>query len=421
MGFIGTGQSDVVVYLTPLGAEYLAGRKKSATDLAIKYFTMGDSDSNYLVKKRLQSSYVPDLTGEDSFCLKIAYDTFKYFIYNDDKQQGPVIINAYYNVEKSVTVTRNNCSPGATPTSVVYKVPAHKYSSTISQQDADQKALDDIAANSQNFANQNGVCNGEIFYNIEVSETFQRSNCGVGYIGDTGLFKIEAGTFTSTISQEDADQKALNALNIGGQAWVDNSVNGVKCNLESFLPKWEIKTEDSYCEMKFTADEVGILVVDLYGPSDGIVAGRINTPGVDITNMAYTGNNFVAPTDSPENAWMLASDMGGGSVTWRFEFNVAKLMTIYPNINSFKMEILGRNSSPMDVAGAYSIKGADQGKMIMIGSPGSYMPSNQNTNNLGLVNTNFSFQGGANGQYTSNMPVIKTFIYDKVTKTITVS
>jgi len=72
MGFITTGQTDIVVYLTPVGAEYLAGKKKSKTDLGIKYFTLGDSDTNYLVLKKLNKGYVPDATGEDSSCLKIA-------------------------------------------------------------------------------------------------------------------------------------------------------------------------------------------------------------------------------------------------------------------------------------------------------------------------------------------------------------
>lgn len=72
MGFIVTGQTETVVYLTHIGAEYLAGKKTSPKDLIIKYFSLGDSDANYLVDERLNADYVPDLTGRDaSCCLKL--------------------------------------------------------------------------------------------------------------------------------------------------------------------------------------------------------------------------------------------------------------------------------------------------------------------------------------------------------------
>lgn len=71
MGFISSGEtSDVVIYFTPKAMEYLAGRKNSATDLSIKYFSMGDSDTNYLLSKKLSKGYIPDLSGENTNCLK---------------------------------------------------------------------------------------------------------------------------------------------------------------------------------------------------------------------------------------------------------------------------------------------------------------------------------------------------------------
>jgi hypothetical protein len=46
----------------------------------------------------------------------------------------------YYNVVQSKSFTRNNCGSGFVGSSVVYTVPAAKYSSTVSQSDADSKA-----------------------------------------------------------------------------------------------------------------------------------------------------------------------------------------------------------------------------------------------------------------------------------------
>jgi hypothetical protein len=76
---------------------------------------------------------------------------FKYNYHHD-----PSLI--FYNEEKSKTFTRTNCSSGSQPGIYNYIVPASTYSSTISKLDADQKALDDIALNGQNFTNQNASC-----------------------------------------------------------------------------------------------------------------------------------------------------------------------------------------------------------------------------------------------------------------------
>lgn len=66
--------------------------------------------------------------------------------------------NLWYNAEQSQTFTRNNCAVGEIPSSVPYTIPARTYSSNVSQQDANNQALADIAANGQNYANANGTC-----------------------------------------------------------------------------------------------------------------------------------------------------------------------------------------------------------------------------------------------------------------------
>ncbi len=84
MGYISTGQTDgMVIYFTPKAIEYLMGKKTSKTDLSIKYFSLGDSDANYLINKRLQTGYVSDLSGEDTVCLKnVAVDFDNRTLYN---------------------------------------------------------------------------------------------------------------------------------------------------------------------------------------------------------------------------------------------------------------------------------------------------------------------------------------------------
>ncbi|HFK5571310.1 hypothetical protein BAX97_06920 [Elizabethkingia meningoseptica] len=60
---------------------------------------------------------------------------------------------------QSQVFTRNNCPVDAVPGTYNYTVPAGKYFSTISQIDADKKALEEISTNGQNVANIYALCN----------------------------------------------------------------------------------------------------------------------------------------------------------------------------------------------------------------------------------------------------------------------
>jgi len=64
----------------------------------------------------------------------------------------------YYNNEKSKSFTTTNCGPGTLPASGIYTVPTAKYSSSISQADADQKAQNDINTNGQSYINSTVNC-----------------------------------------------------------------------------------------------------------------------------------------------------------------------------------------------------------------------------------------------------------------------
>lgn len=90
----------------------------------------------------------------------------------------------YYSSAKSQSYTKNNCGTGTYPSvPVTYTVPAGKYSSLISQADADQKATDDVTLNAQNYANGNGnctyVCSITPSYNADIYySSFQENSPG---------------------------------------------------------------------------------------------------------------------------------------------------------------------------------------------------------------------------------------------------
>lgn len=86
---------------------------------------------------------------------------------------------AYSNMAISKTYTKNNCPSGQRGTNVIYSIPAGKYTSLISQDDADQKALNDLQQNGQNYANQNGSCENLMSMLVLANNTSYNSDISI--------------------------------------------------------------------------------------------------------------------------------------------------------------------------------------------------------------------------------------------------
>jgi 20S proteasome alpha/beta subunit len=144
----------------------------------------------------------------------------KKICYNYAGQPEDCGLIVYSNVAKSGNFTRNNCGTNGTGGTVTYTVAAGIYTSTISQADADQKAVDAVNAGGQAYANANGGCT---WVNQAQSGNFTRNNCGTNGTGSTVTYNVAAGLYNSTISLADANQKAVNAVNAGGQAYANTN------------------------------------------------------------------------------------------------------------------------------------------------------------------------------------------------------
>lgn len=143
-----------------------------------------------------------------------------------------------YNKEISQVFTKNDCGSGYIGTEVIYTVPANTYSAT-SQELANQKAQDEINANGQAYANTHGTC-VIICYNIEMSKTFTKEGCGFGYEASQVPYVVPAGRYSSTISQADANNKALNEIHQNGQ---QNANNIGSCTL---IPAVSVYINDTH-------------------------------------------------------------------------------------------------------------------------------------------------------------------------------
>ncbi len=187
--------------------------------------------------------YEYDELGRLRFIKDDNRNVVKMYEYNTMKRQiGCETI--YYNKAISEVFIRN-CGPGYQGGEYTYTVPANKYSSTIGQWVVDMLAQKELDQSGQAFADADvhTPCY-PIFLNVEKSKTFTRQ-CEDGYAGSTINYIVPAGTYSSIISQEDADQKALDDIYANGQAKVNKEGT---CTLTT-VPDW-ILTGQEECRLQ---------------------------------------------------------------------------------------------------------------------------------------------------------------------------
>ncbi|MGX5816617.1 DUF5977 domain-containing protein [Chitinophaga lutea] len=120
----------------------------------------------------------------------------------------------YKNVEATRQFVKNDCEPGGEGQPYTYVVPAGAYESLESQADANAMAEAEIDDWGQIYANSFALCR---FVNAEKSQAFLRQDCAPGSTAVPYVYTVEAGTFESFSSQEDADNQALADIALNGQ------------------------------------------------------------------------------------------------------------------------------------------------------------------------------------------------------------
>lgn len=143
----------------------------------------------------------------------------KQYAYNYSRPVGESSAVIYFNTVKSQSFTKTNCTSG-TPSAVIYTVPAEKYTSYVSQADADGKASADITANGPANANIFGLCS---FYNIAKSKSFIKKDCAIGATASSVVYAVPAGKYVSNLSQADADNHAQLDIDSLGQTYANTN------------------------------------------------------------------------------------------------------------------------------------------------------------------------------------------------------
>lgn len=178
----------------------------------------------------------------------------------------------WYNDRKSKMFQKTDCEVTEVGSMVEYVVEAGRFSSSVSKEDANQKALDALEAEGPGYANEHGTCETNLWYNVEKSKVFYKNDCEDGFIGAPYTYTVGAGKYTSDVSQEDADKKALDDIEKNGQEQAN--LNG-ECieDPNYFIGKASARVQKNDCDAESqTGSFVDLTEKDLAGYPDAFVS-----------------------------------------------------------------------------------------------------------------------------------------------------
>ncbi|NOW98954.1 DUF5977 domain-containing protein [Mucilaginibacter sp. SG564] len=253
-----------------------------------------------------------------------AKENTQYFEYDDFQRlsnvrdtHGNIIKNVAYNyaVNKTLpqeiflsapapgTFTRTNCGTGQIGSQVSYTEPYGKFTSTISQADADQQAQNALAIDGPNYANTTGTCRTP-YLNAETWHDYQKNNCGVGLAGSTVRYTVPLGTYSSLISQDDADQQAQNDIAQNGQTYANN--NG-SCPNGTDIAQWHI----SASVPSSTGHTINVTVTRPAGDINNVNTANIRIPAKSFTGIVTMPSGSTSVTKT----FTFATAIGTSSVS----------------------------------------------------------------------------------------------------------
>ena len=178
----------------------------------------------------------------------------------------------WYNDRKSKMFQKTDCEVTEVGSMVEYVVEAGRFSSSVSKEDANQKALEALEAEGPGYANEHGTCETNLWYNVEKSKVFYKNDCEDGFVGAPYTYTVEAGKYTSDVSQEDADKKALDDIERNGQEQAN--LNG-ECieDPNYFIGKASARVQKNDCDAESqTGSFVDLTEKDLAGYPDAFVS-----------------------------------------------------------------------------------------------------------------------------------------------------
>jgi hypothetical protein len=248
--------------------------------------------------------YEYDNLGRLKFVKDENHYALKMYEYNNvspAKQNG--CPGTYTNGFLSEVFTKSNCGADMLGENIAYTVPAGRYSSSLSQADADARAETDILTNGQANADASPGCK-VLFYNVAESAQFTTESCDPGFKGNVVTYSVPERKYFSTVDQLTANQLALNEIAANGQAYA-NSIDGMSCSNDAD-PDWEYTVGDpTNCQTVGGVGHIFYYSTDLnpnsptYQQSQYIDGGASSScPSQNVyARLSYENPNFSAGTE----------------------------------------------------------------------------------------------------------------------------
>ena len=250
-----------------------------------------------------------DAKGENTY---YEYDGFQRLLNVKDKN-GSILKNyaynysntpppppVYYSAGAQRTFYRDDCGPDSLGSAVTYTVNPHKYTSLISQDDADNQASIDVKVNGQAYADSLGTCHIIVYYSNDADSTFTHQPCGPDSTGSPVTYTLYYGAYTSTISQAVADSLARDDISRNGQAHADSAGS---CNPNNPVIRYisfslSNGTEEDY-QAGFTGNGQD-LIFNMSAHSDTTIQVPVGTYTLNVyTNGTYTSRTFTLGARTP--------------------------------------------------------------------------------------------------------------------------
>ncbi|PWV55749.1 DUF5977 domain-containing protein [Chitinophaga sp. S165] len=227
--------NDITLKITRSGRRNIAGAVGSITSL--KNPLRGNSlvlDSSINIVSASAVSYkqfwkVSDKKklSEATVCVPVPYSEY----IGGGSDCG---VRYYGNIAVSKVFKKNNCDGNGQGSSVTYTMAANRFTSTISISDATTKARAALDSLGQVYANMYGTCTYTYTSKADSVTLFSEA-CQDNAIPVLYTYRIPAGAYTSTISQEDADSNVKRQLgdsarivtNRNGRCYFKNDTTGI--------------------------------------------------------------------------------------------------------------------------------------------------------------------------------------------------
>ncbi len=204
-------------------------------------------------------------------------------------------------------VQKNDCIDDGIGDIVMYTVPAGKYTSNISKDDANNKAEVEFKPNgdAQKYANENGGCT---WYNDDITKDVRKDDCLVTEEGSLVPWTANKGQYSSKVSKDDANKKALVEFGPGGKGQENANEKGSCRTVTWYNGEYSADFPVTKCTMEHfhpVPDKVRFIVEAgkyVWNEGDDPVDGKTGQEAADQMAINDANTNGPSYANLPENS-----------------------------------------------------------------------------------------------------------------------